>query len=570
MCLKNIQVNRHMVFKYSTLFCMFLSLFVIGCSRKQIPPRKAAEWHLSPEAEITYYYLRFDSARRDGHPEEAAAVLEYLLDKAPSESLYLEGAEFYWNMKRTGSAREILQNGVAAYPASRSLIFFLANVVAYEGRDTEAIHTITNYIDQAPKDWEAYEILAYTYLIGEQYKKTLETVNRVPFKQQSPKMHYYSAKASLGLGNKKKAISQLTELVKESPDFVEAWAELAYQYEQQKNYPAAEQAYITLLNLTQGTVQVWLRLINLNIKLGNPKRALSFYAQGSGSLSFALETATLFLEQKLYAEAHEVLDPLPVESGLPDRVWFLRALLAFEGDSDLEQALYFLDQIPATSKQYLKVLDFKVQLYLELDKFDQALQVVKEQQKLQPENRENWLLEARICSYKKQYGKAYSVLEQAVAKWPTDTGILFSLGIVQDSMKRTAEAMETMEKVIRIEPKHADALNYIGYTLADENRELDRALSLITKALGLAPDSAHIIDSLAWVKYRLGEFKQAWTAINRAVKLMDNSAEIWEHYGDIALALGKKKSARVGYEKALTLVPEAGEQLRKKIEGLQK
>ena len=40
-----------------------------------------------------------------------------------------------------------------------------------------------------------------------------------------------------------------------------------------------------------------------------------------------------------------------------------------------------------------------------------------------------------------------------------------------------------MEKVIMADPEHADALNFLGYTLADEGRDLERAETLIENAL---------------------------------------------------------------------------------------
>lgn len=37
------------------------------------------------------------------------------------------------------------------------------------------------------------------------------------------------------------------------------------------------------------------------------------------------------------------------------------------------------------------------------------------------------------------------------------------------------QAMVMMEKTIALDPEHADALNYLGYTLADQATDLERA-----------------------------------------------------------------------------------------------
>ncbi len=125
------------------------------------------------------------------------------------------------------------------------------------------------------------------------------------------------------------------------------------------------------------------------------------------------------------------------------------------------------------------------------------------------------------------------------------------------------QTLKYMEQIISGFPDHADALNFIGYILADRNEQLDRAMVLISRANRLEPDNGYILDSLAWVNYRMGNFEEAWEIIKRAISLRPKQPELWDHYGDIAAALGKKKSAAKGYRKALELKPENAEQIRK-------
>ncbi|MDO5537838.1 MAG: tetratricopeptide repeat protein, partial [Desulfovibrionaceae bacterium] len=81
----------------------------------------------------------------------------------------------------------------------------------------------------------------------------------------------------------------------------------------------------------------------------------------------------------------------------------------------------------------------------------------------------------------------------------------------------------------------------------------------------------YILDSLAWVHYRMGNFNLAWDLIREAVRLDSTSdPEIWEHYGDIARGRGLPDEARSGYRKAI----QDGEgrldieNLRRKLEDL--
>ena len=83
-----------------------------------------------------------------------------------------------------------------------------------------------------------------------------------------------------------------------------------------------------------------------------------------------------------------------------------------------------------------------------------------------------------------------------------------------------------------------------------------------------SPDSGYILDSLAWVYFRMGEYDKAWENIQKALNLTGTQIDpsMWEHYGDIAYALTKMPEARKGWEKSLQI--KESEAVRKKLEGL--
>ena len=113
------------------------------------------------------------------------------------------------------------------------------------------------------------------------------------------------------------------------------------------------------------------------------------------------------------------------------------------------------------------------------------------------------------------------------------------------------------------------ALNYVGYTLAEENRDLERAVKLLVRADELSPNQSYIVDSLAWALFKSGRQEEALKEIRRAVKLGDQvDSSIWEHYGDIALRSGLKDEARKAYQKALDLKPANAEALRQRLSTL--
>jgi tetratricopeptide (TPR) repeat protein len=111
-----------------------------------------------------------------------------------------------------------------------------------------------------------------------------------------------------------------------------------------------------------------------------------------------------------------------------------------------------------------------------------------------------------------------------------------------------------LEQVIRKNPDHADALNYVGYTLADERRDLDRALVLVQSAQAGPGERLHD-RLLAWVYFRDGQAARGLEPDPPGRDLEPEEPRTLAPYGDIAKALGKTGEARDGYKKALRFRP---------------
>jgi Flp pilus assembly protein TadD len=159
-------------------------------------------------------------------------------------------------------------------------------------------------------------------------------------------------------------------------------------------------------------------------------------------------------------------------------------------------------------------------------------------------------------------------LEKAVADAPDDTDLLYRYGVALEKLKRRDEARVVMEKIVAKDPANPDALNYLGYSMAEEGRDLDKALDMIRTALAKEPDNPFFLDSLAWTLYKLGRHQEALAAMERAMGHRIKDAVIWEHYGDIAAAAGRKDTARKAYRTALELGPDNPGDVKKKLGAL--
>ena len=335
--------------------------------------------------------------------------------------------------------------------------------------------------------------------------------------------------------------------------FAEAMVELAYQYELAKDYVSAEKTYTSILNLSTPFPEARLRLINLNLKLNNPAKALEVTLNGPPEKSFILDAVLMFINDQFYAQGSTALDMLTSDGSIPAEFYFYKAVIANEGERDPNKALDFLNKVSSEDRLYPHALRFKAQLLSSMGKEKEALAIAIKGKELFPDGTIFYILESALLQSKKDYTGAENSLRQGLARLKGNPELTYELAMLYENMGKREQGLALMETVIQAHPDHANALNYVGYTLADEDRDLDRALVMVKKASSLDPENGYILDSVAWVYFKKKEYAKAWENIRYAVDIVEKDPTIWEHYGDIARAMGKKKEARKGYNHSLKL-----------------
>lgn len=146
--------------------------------------------------------------------------------------------------------------------------------------------------------------------------------------------------------------------------------------------------------------------------------------------------------------------------------------------------------------------------------------------------------------------------------------LLYARGICYEQTDRWEEAESDFRAALDLSPDQPNVLNYLGYSLVEQNRNLDEALDMIQRAVAARPDSGYIVDSLGWVFYRLGRFEEAVAPMERAVELMPNDPIINDHLGDVYWMVGRYREAEFQWSRALSFNPEPAEadRIRLKLE----
>jgi tetratricopeptide (TPR) repeat protein len=96
-------------------------------------------------------------------------------------------------------------------------------------------------------------------------------------------------------------------------------------------------------------------------------------------------------------------------------------------------------------------------------------------------------------------------------------------------LDRFDEVVKAMEATLRLDPHHADALNYLGYSYTERGMKIEEALSLIKRAVSLKPNNGYYVDSLGWAFFKLGQFDDAMGEIYLKQNLIAEAREAWLH-----------------------------------------
>jgi tetratricopeptide (TPR) repeat protein len=134
-------------------------------------------------------------------------------------------------------------------------------------------------------------------------------------------------------------------------------------------------------------------------------------------------------------------------------------------------------------------------------------------------------------------------LKAAEAELPESVEIKYELAMLYERENKLAEAEKLLREVIAIDPGHAHSYNALGYALADRNVRLPEALELITRAMEIAPEDPFIMDSMGWIKFRMGDLNAAQDFLTRAYRKRPE-ADIAAHLGEVLWMLGQKDEAR--------------------------
>jgi tetratricopeptide (TPR) repeat protein len=150
--------------------------------------------------------------------------------------------------------------------------------------------------------------------------------------------------------------------------------------------------------------------------------------------------------------------------------------------------------------------------------------------------------------------EAIDVFSEGLEELPDNTDLLYARAMTAERLGKLDLMEKDLKRILARDPDNVDALNALGYSLADHTGRYQEAFGYIQRALELRPDSYFVLDSMGWVNYRLGHYQEAVTYLRRALDASSDS-EIAAHLTEVLWVMGDKQGARAVWDKALKVAP---------------
>ena len=90
-------------------------------------------------------------------------------------------------------------------------------------------------------------------------------------------------------------------------------------------------------------------------------------------------------------------------------------------------------------------------------------------------------------------------------------------------------SVEYLYKALDLDPDNSNALNSIGYILADKKIDPLKAVDFCRRAVKEKPENPSYLDSLGWAFFRAGQASEARHYLKRAFELSNGNKTIAAH-----------------------------------------
>ncbi len=451
------------------------------------------------------------------------------LDSLNIKALY--GLAQLYEAKRPTDAMNLYKKLLKVTGPRWDVLFAMADLSTRMGNLPETIDYTKKLIKINPSEPVLKKILVELYIRNKQYDDALKVVNDlIPLYPDDLQLWQYKADIYVLKKDWKNSYKTYLKIIQSNDVPLQSKFTIATsyinQFEQDKDTVLLDYAKNLMLEIDADTLdwRIKATLGDIYQRAGKDSLAIEYLKQAANEAEWNsniwIQLGGLLFDTGRYKEAAETLTK--VADNFPDNYYIHWILgLAYGQIKEFEKSKKHLLRAANLNPNDANINQSLAFTLTQLKKYDEALQYLEKAKRINPNN-----------------AQVYSMM-----------------GMIYDDLEQWGKCNDAYEHALAIDSSNILIMNNYAYSLSKQNKDLDKALKLVNKALEKAPDNGSYLDTKGWILFKLGKIKKAKDYVERALKKDKASAEVNEHMGEILLKLGNKKEALKYFEKAKELDP---------------
>ena len=351
--------------------------------------------------------------------------------------------------------------------------------------------------------------------------------------------------------------------IEEAPYLAENHISLAEIYSATRRDSLALASYQRAIAIDSLDVEPWLALAEFHQKRGNMVAYLTLLERIFGNEQLPLQgkieewkslSNDMNAYRKFYPQYDALIKRLYIRHPESKEVATSYAQhLILSGE--VEEALRLCKQLIDYKKPNIEEFTRVIEIENHLNRPDSVRHYTDVALALFPHNTDLLHLRGALALQRKEFDDAIVLYNEALKHADNDTlrsSLWGAIGDVEHQRNEMKRCFKAYDKALRYHADNAMVLNNYAYFLSEDGKSLERALTMISRALALSQNNSTYLDTMAWVLYKLGRYDEAKKYMQQALSLdRHRSAELALHYGDILHALGEEFMAKTYWRKAL-------------------
>ena len=456
----------------------------------------------------------------DGNFESAKGILLTAIARVNSDpsrsAAQLALARLLVSHDDTAEAKSIIDDILKRRPDNDDALAIRGQLLLKDGELQLSIQELLSVASRRPADASIFVLLADAYLANDQYRESMAALNRASNLQPADiSIAKRKADVQAGFGNFAQARQTIDEFVERNPDSIEA---LILQGR--------------LAIRAKDPTSVAATLVHLQGLPSSDASRIQLDAEATEAAGDHVEAASLY-RQLLVKNEDGKLDIAAARA-------FARASVASgQSGAALDTlALMSGNVVPGDLLPYDLILAL---LNDELSRSEESRKLVEEVIVKAPTSPAAYLQQAAAFARKKQIGEALAFINRGIAAGAPKEPLLLARAQIQTSDDQIDGALTSYREIILPNPKSVVGANELANLLADRRPADKSALAEVRDILlrNATFKNQAILDTLAWVEYRLGNFDKAKAWLIKANAERSADPQIRFHYGAVLIALGE-------------------------------